>query len=568
MGTASFLFVNENLQSKHKGRRPTPSIQRHVQRYHAEKSRRQKNASLKVNVQKTQELLGWLERDRSDSLSLVAEQDKCQQLCCRSKTHDSNNTTDGESPLGSHRPNSPLLPNWNDPIGAKHRSSLSRQHFSTFAFTEVAYDEVVHRSIQYFTSRWKPFACKCDVNTPLCVWPGDVDSAHCPEHILNVNDIVRNCLHNKMHMYCLIATCAGRIRSVEMDIVQHIDGPEKYMAKAINLLRNFLKDCPVIDEQIIIDVYFLSTFEYYLKNYSLAQIYLRIIKSMVETIGGFQRLGEYARRLLWNGDVSVALEYPSQPILPPIWTLQPIGTSSEERIGLDGAWVLADRMGSSFLHHHDFLSPGLLAIAADICYYAKLLKPSATVELTRDTQTIFERGTALLHRLLSFGPDAEAKLDHNSLKENCCRYALTLWVWNVFIRGAANTAVTGHGVSTDVTNARQMRPIIAKQLKQAIFRACEYVNECRADLNEYRLRLWIIGVGISGAAQGKTKDWYCDFFVQLANVLKVRTIEQVSHIFGGYAYLEGYEANNMEQLAELLNRPTSDLPTGVIRAHR
>ena len=565
MNTPSFLFVNENLQSKHKGRHSRPSIQRHVQRYHAEKSRIQKNASLKVNMQKTQELMGWLERGQPDSLSLVVAQDKCRQLCCSSKAHDSN-AADHESYLRLHGSNSPLLPHWNHPIGTKHSASLSGQRFGTFAFTEVAYDETVHRSIQYFTSRWKPFACKCDVNTPLCVWPGEIDSAHCPKHILNVNDIVRNCLHNKMHMYSLIATCAGRIRSVEADIVQHIDSPEKYMAKAINLLRNFLRDCPVIDEQVIIDVYFLSTFEYYLKNYSAAQIYLRIIKSMVETIGGFQHLGEYARRLLWNGDVSVALEHPSRPILPPIWTPQPIST--REHIVLDGTPVLTDGMGSSFHQHDNFLSPNLLDVAADICSYAKLLKPSTALEVTPDTQTIFECGTALLHRLLSSGPSAEAKLDLNSLKEDCCRYALTLWVWNVFIRGAANTAVTSHGISTDVTDARQMRPIIAKQLKQAILRICERANKPTADLNEYRLRLWIFGVGISGAEQGKIKDWYSDFFVQHANALEIKTIEQVSHIFDGYAYLERFELNNMKQLADLLNRPTNkDLPTGVLRAH-
>ena len=563
MNTPSFLFVNENLQSKHKGRRSRASIQRHVQRYHAEKSRRQKNASLKVNVQKTQELMGWLERGQSDSLSLVVEEDKCRQLCCRSKTHDSN-TADQESYLRSHHSNSALLPHWNHPIGSKHRASLSGQYFGNFAFTEVAYDETVHRSIQYFTSRWKPFACKCDVNTPFCVWPGEIDSAHCPEHILNVNDIVRNCLHNKMHMYSLIATCAGRIRSVEMDIVQHIDCPEKYMMKAINLLQNFLRDCPVIDEQVIIDVYFLSTFEYYLKNYSVAQIYLRIIKSMVETIGGFQHLGEYARRLLWNGDVSLALEYPSRPILPPIWTPRPISMSPREHIGLDGTPVLTDGMGSSFHQHDNILSPNLLAVAADICSYAKLLKPSTAAEVTPDAQTIFECGTALLHRLLSSSPGAEANLDLNSLKENCCRYALTLWVWNVFIRGAANTAVNSHGTSTDVTDARQIRPIIAKQLKQAILRVCEYANQYTVDLNEYRLRLWIFGVGISGAEQGNTKDWYSGIFVKHANALKIRTIEQISHIFGGYAYLERFELKNMKQLADLLNRPTNkDLPTGV-----
>jgi hypothetical protein len=569
MNPPSFLFVNENLQSKHRENHSKPAIQRHVQRYHAEKSRRQKNASLKSKMQKTQELLGWLERDQPDSLPLVVEQDKRRQLCSKAKAHGSKITCH-ESHLVSDRSKSPLLSHTRPLVGTKYTTSLSGQCFGSFAFTDVEYDEMVHRSIQYFTSDWKPFACKCDVDTPLCNWPGKIDSAHCPEHLLSINEIVRKCLHNKMHMYALIATCAGRIRSVDKDIVEHIESPEKYMAKAIGLLRNFLKEYPVIDEQVIIDVYFLSTFEFYLKNYSGAQIYLRIIKSMVESLGGFHYMGEYARRLCWNGDISVALEHPSQPILPPIWTPQPITTSVKEQVVLDGTPALTDGMGSAFQNHKDFLSPQLLAIVADICSHAKLLKSATTTELNLDTQTIFERGTALLHRLLSFGPNPEAKRDLHSLKEDCCRYALALWVWNVFIRGAANAAVDKPcAASTEVTDARQMRPIIAKQLQQTIFRACEYVNECTADSIEYRLRLWIIGVGISGAEPGKARDWYTDFFLQLANVLQIRTIEQVSNAFRGYVYLEEFECNNMKRIAELLGRQTyRDPPTGPVLAHR
>ena len=567
MNPPSFLFVNENLQSKHKGPHSRPYIQRHVQRYHAEKSRRQKNASLKNHVQKTQELLGWLEREKPDSLSLVVEQDKWLQLHGKSKAHNSI-ATDQKPYVVSDHSRSPLLLHTSPPIGTKHLTSLSGRYFGSLAFTDVDYDEMVHRSIQYFTSRWKPFACKCDVDTPLCIWPGDIDSAHCPEHILTVNDIVRNCLHNKMHMYALIATCAGRIRSVEKDIVQHIDSPEKYMGKAISLLRNFLREYPVIDEQVVIDVYFLSTFEFYLKNYGGAQIYLRIIKSMVESLGGFTHMGEYARRLCWNGDISVALEHPSQPILPQIWTPQPIATSATGQTVLDGTPALTDRMGSAFQCHIDFLSPQLLAIVSEICSSAKLLRSARTAEFILDTQTTFEHGTALLHRLLSFGLDTQAKRDLLSLKEDCCRYALALWVWNIFIRGAASAAVDrSYATSTDVTDARQMRPIIAKQLKQVIFRACEYANERTIDLKQYELRLWIIGVGISGAEPGPAREWYTNYFLQLANALQARTIEQVSKIFQSYVYLEEFERNNMKRLAELLNRAPATNVGGVVRTH-
>lgn len=441
-------------------------------------------------------------------------------------------------------------------------------HLGSFAFAGVEYDDTVHQSIQYFTSNWKPFACKCDVDTPLCTWPGKDNSSHCPEHILSINEIVRRCLHDKMHMYALIATCAGRIRSVDKDIVEHIDRPEMYMAKAINLLRNFLRECPIIDEQIVIDVYFLSTFEFYLKNYSGAQIYLRIIKSMVESLGGFRYLGEYARRLCWNGDISVALENPSPPILPQIWTPQPLTMSATAQMGSEGVPALPDGMGSGFQHHRDFLSIELLATVAEICSDAKVLKAAKTAHFTLDTQTIFERGTALLRRLLASGPYAEARRDLRSLKEECCRYALALWVWNVFIRGAANTAVDGsHLASTDVTDARQMRPIIVKQLKKQIFRACQYANESTIDGVQYRLRLWILGVGISGAEPGKVRDWYTDKFLHFAKVLDIRTIEQVANVFSDYLYLDRFEFHNMKRLGELLSRaPATNIPR-VVRVH-
>lgn len=562
MNPPSLLFVNENLQGKHSQQQSKSSIQRHVQRYHADKARRQKNATLRSKLQRTQELLGWLEKDQPNSLSPVVEQDKGRPRGRKPKgIH--------ESELVSAHSGSSLLPTANHRDGSKYSPLLSGQYFGSFAFTNVEYDEVVHRSIQYFTSDWKPFACKCDVDTPLCKWPGKIDSAYCPEHILSINEIVRRCLHNKMHMYALIASCAGRIRSVDKDIVEHIDHPEMYMAKAINLLRNFLKEYPVIDEQIIIDVYFLSTFEFYLKNYSGAQIYLRIIKSMVESLGGFRHVGEYTRRLCWNGDISVALEHPSQPILPPIWTPQPVASGGKDQVVLDGISVLADGMGSSFQQHKDFLSPGLLDIVVDICSTAKLLKSAKKPEFNPNTQTIFERGTALLHRLLSSGPDLEGRRDLPSLKQDCCRYALALWVWNIFIRGAAHVDVNiDYAASTDVTDARQMRPIIARQLKQTIFRACEYANECTVDLMEYRLRLWIIGVGISGVEPGKARDWYIDFFWQLANVLQISTTEQLSHVFSGYFYLEEFECSNMKRLVEILSRqPYQGLKTSPVTAH-
>jgi hypothetical protein len=291
---------------------------------------------------------------------------------------------------------------------------------------------------------------------------------------------------------------------------------------------------------------------------------------MVESLGGFGHMGEYARRLCWNGDISVALEHPSQPILPPIWAPPPVSTSEQDQMVLEGISALGDGMGSAFQLHRHFLSPGLLGIVADICSNVKLLKLAKKQEFNFTTQMVFERGAALLHRLLSGGPDSEGQRDLLSLKQDCCRYALALWVWNIFIRGAANIGVDmDYTASTDVTDARQMRPIIARQLMQTIFRACEYASECTIDLTKYRLFLWIIGVGISGAEPGKGKDWYIDIFWQLANVLEISTIEQVSRVFSGYLYVEEFECGNMKRLAELLSRqPYKEPRTSPVRARK
>jgi hypothetical protein len=56
--------------------------------------------------------------------------------------------------------------------------------------------------------------------------------------------------------------------------IKRVDLPEIYMAKAIRMLRTYLTQCQTLDQQCLLDLFFLCSFETYAKNYQGAQIYL------------------------------------------------------------------------------------------------------------------------------------------------------------------------------------------------------------------------------------------------------------------------------------------------------
>jgi hypothetical protein len=79
--------------------------------------------------------------------------------------------------------------------------------------------------------------------------------------------LLREVLHNKMHMYSLLASAAARMRQVSHIEFKRNESPEYFNYKAIGLLRDYISAVgPGFDRQAILDVLRLCTCEWYLQN--------------------------------------------------------------------------------------------------------------------------------------------------------------------------------------------------------------------------------------------------------------------------------------------------------------
>jgi hypothetical protein len=523
-----FLFVNGDLTSKSLSKIETPTlrpvINRHVQRWSFETKGRKKKASGAQHSVKCR--LGQKRDEPAASVetSGYREPDKAK--------------------LGVVRPKA-LKSSVSEHDSAAQEPKLKAciwsegNYLDPFASTDIQVDAGVCRMLQYFTFTWKPFPCSCDVDTHLCMFPCEADPLlPKPQSAanVNVNEIVQNCLKNKTHMYAFLASCAGRMRDISQVELTNIAKPESYMAKAIHALREHLISTPEVDQEVIRDVFFMYTCEYFSKNLDCAESYLRILRSMVERLGGFSCIDIYDRRLYWCGDIGLALETGYPPLLPAfensrIYHTYRYGDSS----------IL--KMGRAFQRHDGCIASPLDEIITDMISCAQSVQCIIAARLKIDKQRMFEHGADFLHRLLSLNEPQ----DNCSLKEQreeCCRQALLLWIFNVMIW-------TGDAAArASQTNPRLARPLIAARLKQAISRMDYCTSSCWDSY--YALLFWMVGLGSCVAGNGNGQSWFVDRFVQLAGLLRISSIEQMSDLFRDHLYLETFEKADLIWLAGLV----------------
>ena len=533
--TSPFLFIDaKSLQTSSETRQAAArhAINCHVQRWRVERARRKRNHDLQRDTRKTCEALGLPQSSRPTSVTN------------NSYFQDIESDDTGERTASVEAV--PDIPTGDaqEMILVRHTRppSLRSLNINSFAGAEVQVDTWTGRSFQYFTWTWKVFACDGRVNGSFCLRPANMPSKGPPNAISRPRDIIRNCLYSEMHKYALLASCAARMKYVTMNRLERYDSAESYAVKAIFSLRKYLKLHPKIDQHVIVDVFFLCTYEYYANKYQSAKIYLHIIASMVESLGGFRHIDEYVRRLCWMGDISVAFETDSAPILPLAWEPPTLPRESLDGRAVDAKWASPSAPGNELLNLDHHLGSQLGQITADLVSCAQVIQSVVSANRAIDRQMMFEQGIAILHRLLLLqSPPANAPL--SALKQECVRRALIIWDFAIVIRGAGNSAS-----AINVSNTKTVRPTMAQRLKRALCDAESVSSSCWD--TERELLLWITGLGSSVA--GPERKWFAERFARLSKALEIRSFEQLSKSFSKYLYLECFESSHLIRLAGLL----------------
>ncbi len=530
-----FLFINERTPEttlfNYKDPRLKLAVNRHVQHRRVKDSQRGKLAPKQRCLNRSHETSG---ATKDSSRKLWSEKRYIEpDVQEATSEHDDSNLSGGHQIATE---------------SSKTQSSPSRiiasDVMNNLAVTSLSLDHQSWRMLQYFTIAWKPRACLCDAGTPLCSYPEERATRSWSRHVsISVGEIFQNCLADDTHMYAVLASCAGRLKYVGNASPVGLNPPEYYLAKAIRLLRRHLDLYQKIEQQILHDIFFMYTVEYFARNIETARSYLRVLGSMIKTLGGFTHLDTYAQRLFWLGDMNLAILSGCQPILPCLgdYTMQLIHILRLSNITSKTPQIT--RLGKSFYHHEDIMTPELRVCVRNLISYARKVQQASAANLLEHQQIMFEHSVTLAYHLLSLPPPSpDCSLPEQ--RQECLRQALLLWTDHVLIC-ANNECVKTSGV-----NSWRSRRSIAYRLKKAICRADEL--SCTSWEPHGDLLLWMVGLGTSVAGKGEDREWFENKFEHTAVKLDVRSVKHLTSLFRGYLYLDSIEGPDLARLERLL----------------
>jgi hypothetical protein len=524
-----FLFVNGDLNSTSLSKISTPNlrpvINRHVQRWAFETKGRKKQTSAQQHTKRRLSQKSKQPASGTESSDDGAP-DKAKVDIVRPKRTSRSGSSENDSAV----PNPKVKPCiWSE-----------GNYLDPFASTEIPIDPGVNRMLQYFTFTWKPFTCSCNVDTHLCMFPSEVEAANSKQqpsaNIQNINGIVQKCLSNRVHMYALLASCSGRMKQIDHQELLDIAPPESYLAKAIHTLREHLINTPEVDHEVVRDVFFMYTVEFFMRNLDCAEQYLRMLKSMVGRLGGFSCLDTYDRRLYWCGDIGLALETGRPPILPAFdefriyHTYRPSPSS-------------ALKVGTAFQRYECCTTSPLDKIISDMISCTISIQYIQAAQLPLDKQRLFDHGADFSHRLMSFASPQHTSNLTQQLVE-CCRQSLLLWTFSVMMWFGATAE------RTTKTNPRLARPLIAARLKRAIC-AVDETPSSSWD-SHYELLLWMVGLGSCVAGPGDDELWFEDRFIRVAGLLQIENVEKISALSREHLCIEMFEKDYFIRFATLI----------------
>ena len=495
--TSTFLFVDNDVLriSSPKAEKASSrfAVNSHVQRWRAEESKRNKDGISRRKVQPSNPFKGVL------SWRLKAPQVR------------------------------------RNPQSARYSGALLVHQIHPFASTDIQLDVESSGILQYFASKWTPSACKCieGFQTTLCTWPG-IETI--PKSLGNksssMDETIRRCLFDKMHMYALLATSTGRMKYVTRDHLKRVDLPEFYMANAIRMLRAYLEKCQTFDPQCILDLFFLCSFETYARNYEGARLYLRIIRDVAgKFLGGIDTIEEHVRKLCWNADLRLAFILGTPPIFQLTWDPGPLLNDHPECSWTCPQSATKRRSTASVLDRlRTISSPPLDAILEDLLECAEAMRALLAEKNDINRHHIMDRASALLYRLISLSTTRNQSTAEEQ-REGCCRQALILWTWNILIGSVSS--------STRAANAQhleRMTPLHGARLKQAIYNTYSISDDCWSDHSD--VLFWILILGITVAGYEEDREWFLKEIRRLAITLEVWNVEQLSRILFDVLYTD------------------------------
>jgi hypothetical protein len=370
-------------------------------------------------------------------------------------------------------------------------------HFDPFNSTSVHVNGEVHKILSYFMKVCVSTQFKFEV---------DARPSHKHHYAIYFDQMLRQCLENKLHMYTVLAAAAGRMTNlthkqcspVSPSIAQH------FMCKAVECLRQYFAsdENRLKDKHIIVTLICVSTFEWYIGDYEASSTHLRAIRHPFALLDESCDYDRWVIEMASHPDLYMAIETLSPPVLPakgPGIYPRPIPISS---VG-QGFRELLDRK---------FFSAAMEPIVNGLLLCVRVwhtLPPSA---LLRDIIWTSQQIHFNLHQLLSIRSGAVLKWE-----EECCRITLIIIL---------SYLITQTCKRSGMLNATRLQGVLRR------------IEPWPRDFAEQELLLWIMITGLFAAAEEEAADSLTEKVVQLAITLNFNTYTKLLGLMERFIWIE------------------------------
>jgi archaellum biogenesis protein FlaJ (TadC family) len=100
-------------------------------------------------------------------------------------------------------------------------------------------------------------------------------------------------MYNEMHMYALLVCMPVYMEVYGLQPIAEMESPEVRMSKALHAMRCYFADVSAtpVDQQVILDI-FMSIAEFFRSNFTAMRTHLRMIRYLVDSLGGLDRLSQ------------------------------------------------------------------------------------------------------------------------------------------------------------------------------------------------------------------------------------------------------------------------------------
>lgn len=408
-------------------------------------------------------------------------------------------------------------------------SFLEGDAFDPFSSTAVPVHKSNHGVLQFFLQLgWKTHLRKI----------GHADQSRWNQTFRDLPSIVNGCLAHEIHMNALLTCMTIRMKAYGYRVQSKLDSPELTMAKSLRALRRYFSDISDAntDQQIILDILFLSVAEFWLQNYVAMRTHLRMILHIVKSLGGFDKVSPYIREACCLTELPFAMKTGGVPIFPLSW--DPGSIEYDRWVHIGPALCLSEikSFGAGF---EKPLAAGFFNKAAEPIIEG-LVADIPTLEYIRRTEEPIPadsgwaciRSRALIHKLLSL-QRYSVDVSQQELRSQCVTTTLTMLLCHESLCISP----------LQYSKATRLRLEDSLRLSSSNFSPAGNWGTSNDML------LWVINTGLWAALGSEDEEWFLTQAVKGCRMLEISSYEELRWLMRRFLWFDHLDGSTLMKVA-------------------